>query len=445
MAAKLAVFAFLAILMIAGAPAQTVSRPVLLADVTGVIGPPAAHHVESAIDAAHRRGAEALILQINTPGGLETSMRDIVEHVLRSPVPVIGYVAPSGGRAASAGTFILYATHVAAMAPATNVGAATPVDLGGGAGDEEAPGAPSQAPPGGALERKAVNDAAAFIRSLAEMRGRNAEWAERAVRGGEAISAREALDLNVVEIIAEDLDDLLSQLDGRRLSFAGAERTLATANARVERVEPSIVTQLLGVLANPNVALLLMMVGLYGVIYEFASPGAVGPGVIGAVCLVLGLYALNQLPLNYAGLALIVLGVGFMVGEAFTPSFGILGIGGAIAFLIGASMLIDTDIPQYQLSWGVIIAALALTGGFVALALGYTVRAHRRPVVTGREGLIGQRVEVIDWSGGKGHVLAQGERWNANGAETLAPGAVVRVTGIESLTLQVAADALPGD
>jgi membrane-bound serine protease (ClpP class) len=441
---RLLVFAILAILALA-APRVSAQAPgvapVLLAEVTGVIGPPVAHHVESAIEAAEQRDAELLILQINTPGGLETSMRDIIEDILAARTPIVGYVAPSGGRAASAGTFILYATHVAAMAPGTNVGAATPVQISGGAeappppGQDEEETAPTNAD---ALDRKAVNDAAAFIRSLADLRGRNADWGERAVRYGEAISAAEALELAVIELTASDLDDLLRQLDGRVVTMPGGERTLSTQGRLVERVEPTFVTQMLAVLANPNVAFLLMLIGVYGLIYEFATPGSIGPGVLGAVCLVLGLYALNQLPLNYAGLALIALGVAFMVAEAFTPTFGVLGVGGAIAFLIGSAMLIDTDIPEYRLSWFVIVAAGAMTGGFVALALGFTIKTHRRKAATGREALIGARVKVLDWSNGAGHVWAASERWNASGPETLTVGGWARVTGVEGLRLQVA-------
>jgi len=452
---RLLLFAILAILL-AMAPrvlAQQTRAPILLAEVTGVIGPPASHHVENAIAEAEERNAELLILQLNTPGGLETSMRDIIEDILDSQVPVVGYVAPSGGRAASAGTFILYATHVAAMAPGTNVGAATPVELGGGAPepiDEEGDAKNGEAPQDqtaptntDALSRKAVNDAAAFIRSLAGLRGRNSEWAERAVRFGEAISASEALELGAIEIVANDIDDLLRQLDGRTVAMPTGERTLATQGRLIERVEPSVVTQLLGILANPNVAFLLMLIGLYGLIYEFASPGSIGPGVLGAVCLVLGLYALNQLPLNYAGLALIILGIGFMIAEAFTPTFGVLGVGGAIAFLIGAAMLIDTDLPAYRLSWFVIVATAALTGGFVALALGFTLKTHRRKAVTGREALIGSRAKVLDWSGASGHVWAASERWNAVGPEGLSAGSWVRVTDVDSLKLRVAPEDAP--
>ncbi|MGQ0533822.1 MAG: NfeD family protein [Caulobacteraceae bacterium] len=449
---RLPIFAFLAILALTAprvlAQSEMEAGPVLLARLDGVIGPPATHHVENAIEAAIERNAEVLILEINTPGGLETSMRDIIEEILRSPVPVVGYVSPSGGRAASAGTFILYATHIAAMAPGTNVGAATPIDLGG----EEAPAPEAEkgkaaeraAASESAHDRKAINDAAAFIRSLAELRGRNPRWAERAVREGEAISAGEALRLDVIDLIAVNLDDLLMQLDGRVVEAAGAERTLQTSGRSIERVEPSAITQMLAILANPNVALLLMLLGVYGLIFEFANPGFVAPGVIGAVCLVLGLYALNQLPLNYAGLALIFLGVAFMIAEAFTPAFGILGIGGAIAFLIGAGMLIDTDVPDYQLSWPMIVLALALTGGFVALAFGVTLRAHRKRPATGAETLLGQRAEVLDWAGTSGHVWAQSERWRAEGPEGLTPGRLVHVTGVDSLTLKVAPDADAG-
>ena len=444
---RLVLFAILAILALAAprASAQDGARgPVLLAEVTGVIGPPAAHHVENAIAEADARNAEALILQINTPGGLETSMRDIIEDILNSNTPVIGYVAPSGGRAASAGAFIMYATHAAAMAPGTNIGAATPVQLAGAPpeGEDEAQdGAEETAPTNSdALDRKAVNDAAAFMRSLAALRDRNAEWGERAVRLGEAISASEALEIGVIELMASDVDDLLRQLDGRTVVTRGGERTLATLGRTPERVEPTFVTRLLGVLANPNVAFLLMLIGVYGLIYEFATPGSIGPGVVGAVCLVLGLYALNQLPLNYAGLALIVLGIAFMVAEAFTPTFGVLGIGGAIAFLVGAAMLIDTDIPEYRLSWFTIIGASLFTGGFVALATGFAVRAHRRKVTTGREAMLGARVKVLDWSGSSGHVWAASERWSASGPQGLAAGSWVRVTGVEGLRLEVAPD-----
>ncbi|NWG54280.1 MAG: nodulation protein NfeD [Hydrogenophilaceae bacterium] len=443
--ARLWLFAFMAALALAHpafaqrAPAR---GPVLLVELTGVIGPPAAHHVEAALRTAEARAAEAVVLRINTPGGLETSMREIIEAILESRTPVIGYVAPPGGRAASAGTYILYATHLAAMAPGTNVGAATPVQLGSPApenGEEEGGKDAEKVQPRTPSERKAINDAAAFLRSLAQMRGRNSEWGEQAVRLGAAVSAREAFELDIIEIVAGDVDDLLVQSDGRSVTTQAGERRLATRGRSVERVEPGFIVQALGVLANPNVAFLLMLIGVYGLIFEFANPGAIGPGVVGAVCLVLGLYALNQLPLNYAGLALIVLGIAFMVAEALTPTFGVLGLGGAIAFIVGASMLINTDVPAFRLSWGVILGAAAITGGFVVLALGVSFRSLRRRIVTGREGLIGETAEVLDWENGAGHVWTQGERWRAEGPEDLARGAKVRIVGVDSLRLRIAA------
>ena len=438
---------------LATARGQDGVRPVMLSEVAGVIGPPSAHQIERAIAEAEERDAEVLILQLNTPGGLETSMRDIIEGILDADIPVIGYVAPSGGRAASAGTYILYATHVAAMAPGTNVGAATPVQMSGGgqpapqpasddAGEEsdDAQGSIASDPepaPSTPLERKAVNDAAAFMRSLAELRGRNGEWGEQAVRGGVAISASEALELNVIDIVADDLDDLLAQIDGRTVTLSSGERVLETQGRTIERIAPGWVTEALGVLANPNVAFLLMMVGVYGLIFEFANPGSIGPGVVGVVALMLGLYALNLLPLNYAGFALIIVGIAFIVAEALTPTFGVLGVGGAIAFLIGAAMLIDTDIPAYQIHWSVIAAALVLSGAFILWAVGASLRAVTRKVATGREGLIGESVAVEQWSGSQGFVWAQGERWRALGPEGLAAGDKVRVEDVQSLTLRV--------
>jgi membrane-bound serine protease (ClpP class) len=430
-----------------GARAQeTLTRPVMLAQIDGVIGPPTALHVKSALKQAGERGAEALILEINTPGGLVDSMRDIVNAISLSPVPVIGFVAPSGSRAASAGTYIMYATNVAAMAPGTNIGAATPVNLGpGGASDEKGKADETKDQPDTALERKAVNDAAALIRSLAEQHGRNAAWGEEAVRGGAALSAREALEAHVIELMATDIDDLMDKLDGRVIEFGGVERRLVLRGRTLERIEMSPMTELLGVLSNPNVAFLLMMIGFYGLIYEFLNPGVVLPGVVGAVCLVLGLFALNQLPLDYAGLALIILGIGFIITEAFTPSFGLLGVTGVVAFLIGAGMLIDTDIPEYQLSWPVIVAFAALTGGFAAIAIGFAAKSMRRKHASGNEALIGQSARVLDWTGGAGHVWALGERWSAEGPADLRDGQTVSIESVASLRLRVRAKAAQGE
>ncbi len=485
-------FLFCAIAGLAGVSALTQeSAPrtggvAILAQIEGVIGPASARFLETAIATAGERDADLLVLQLNTPGGLVTSMREMVTDILEAPVPVIGYVAPQGGHAASAGTYILYATHLAAMAPGTNIGAATPVQIGGPPSLPELPGEepaeeppadeaapegstpqpdaapdaaapqdgtdagegtdsagdraePAPPPPGDASSAKAQNDAVAYIRSLAELRGRNAEWAEKAVRGAGAITPQEALDLGVIELVAEDLADLLAQADGRTVMLGDGAVTLATEGLVVEQVEPSFMTRVLGVIANPNVAFIFMLVGVYGLIFELAQPGSIGPGVIGVISLIIGLYALNQLPLNYAGAALVVLGLIFMVVEAVTPSFGVFGLGGLVAFLIGAAMLVDTDVPEFQLSWLVIAGTAATSGGVLIIALGLLWRAVRAPVVTGVQQLIGAAAVIQDWADGRGHVMVGGDRWNALSAEALAAGQTAYVARVEGLTLQLSA------
>jgi membrane-bound serine protease (ClpP class) len=427
----------------------------LIADINGPIGPAATSFITKAIDEAGARNAEILILRIDTPGGLATSMRDIIREILASPVPVVGYVAPPGARAASAGTYILYATHVAAMAPGTNLGAATPVQIGGGGfpglpsptegekkkkpGDGDEASKEEEAAPADPMKLKTVNDAVAFIRSLAELRGRNADWAEEAVRKAASLPARQALEKNVIDLVAQDTGELLTALDGRTVSVGREERTLSTAKLHIERLEPDFITELLGILANPNVALILMMIGAYGLIFELATPGSIGPGVVGVICLVLGLYALNQLPLNYAGLALVFVGIGLMVAEALSPSFGVLGTGGIIAFVIGAAMLIDTDVPAFQVSWSVIASIAVITGLTLILLLGYVWRSLRRPAASGSDAMVGESVEVLDWSEGEGHVWAAGERWNARAdRHVFEEGEMARVRAVEGITLKVA-------
>ena len=414
----------------------------LLVDLDGAVGPASARHVTRAIrEAQADRAVQLIILRMNTPGGLVTSMREMIAGIIASRVPVVGYVAPSGARAASAGTYILYATNVAVMAPGTNVGAATPITLGG-------PGLPSTEPDqkdkgGGAsdeetLKTKVVNDAVAFIRSLAELRGRNVKWAEEAVRKAVSISASEALKLGVIDLIADDVPDLLQQLDGRKVKIGKTEEPLATKGLTVRHVEPDTLTDILSIITDPNIALILMMIGIYGLIFEFfAAPGTFGPGVIGALCLVLGLYALNQLPFNYAGLALLLIGVVCMILEAFTPSFGVLGIGGLTAFVLGAAFLFDTDVPAYRLSWTV-IGAMALTSGLMlSVVLGYVWRTMRRPLAGGELGLVGRTATVQDWSGTSGHVFIHGERWAARSQQELNEGQSVRVLRLDGLTLVV--------
>ncbi|MGA7327509.1 MAG: nodulation protein NfeD [Rhodomicrobium sp.] len=434
-------------------------RPVaLLAEITGVIGPATALYVQKAIEKARAQQAEVLILRLDTPGGLLTSTREIIEAILASPVAVTGYVAPSGAHAASAGTYILYATSIAAMAPGTNIGAATPVQLGGLPGlpspDEKPQDQQPKAPgdkgkdgqadkksqePAPTLEHKATNDAVALIKGLAELRGRNAAWAEKAVSEAATLHASQALDEHVIDLIAVDIPDLLRAINGRKVVIGQQERTLATLGIEVERIEPDFMTKALGALASPNVALILMLIGIYGLIFELMSPGAILPGVIGAISLVLGLYALSELPLDYAGLTLVVLGIAFMVAEAFMPTFGILGFGGIAAFVIGAAMLVNTDIPAYRVSYGVIAAMAAVSASFLIVLMGYLWRIQRRKAVSGAEQLIGSEAVVLDWQDGDGYVWAQGERWHARGDRKFATGEKLIIQRLEGLTLIVTA------
>ncbi|TPE50948.1 NfeD family protein [Amaricoccus solimangrovi] len=442
LAALAAALALAAVLSAQAAPVPAGGpRVVLMTAIEGPIGPATVKHVDRVIRLAEDRRAAALVLRIDTPGGLAEAMRRIVSAILASRVPVIGYVAPSGGHAASAGTYILYATHVAAMAPGTNLGAATPVRIGGL--PEGLPGGAEKPAPEDAHAAKATNDAVALIRSLAEMRGRNADWAERAVRQAESLSAEAALREHVIDIVARNLPELLAAADGRIVEVDGAKVTLAVAGPPVETVEMSATTRLLAVLSNPDLALVLMMIGIYGLIFEFLNPGAVAPGVIGAICLTLALYGLNQLPLDYAGLALIGLGAAFMAFEAVTPSFGVLGAGGLVAFVLGASILIETDVPEYQISWWTIAALGTVGAAAFALLLGATIRAYRRAPASGRARMTSAPARVLEWSGEAGFVWAEGERWQAAGPPGLKPGEEVRVRGREGLVLHV--EAAPGD
>lgn len=436
--------------------AQGVAPSVYLLEVDGAIGPATSEYFANGMRMAREEGATLIVLQMDTPGGLDTSMREIIKAILASPIPVATYVAPQGARAASAGTYIMYASHIAAMAPGTNLGAATPVQLqgpatplpgplgkegdeggkDGDAGEEGGPAAPAK----DAMSAKAVNDAAAYIRGLAELRGRNVEWAVKAVREAASLSYSEALEQNVIDLVADDLPALLKALDGRAVKLQSGEVTLSLEGAIVEVVEPSWRTRLLAIITNPNVALILMMIGTYGLILEFYNPGTIIPGTIGAICLLLALYALNVLPVNYAGLALIMLGLALMVAEAFAPSFGILGLGGGAAFIFGATLLFETDSPEFRLSWSVIIGTAVVGGGLMFLVLGMAVKAFRRPIAVGAEDVPGHAALVVDWSGGAGHVEFQGEHWRATGPETLPSGAQVKIIDRDGLTLAVTSE-----
>lgn len=414
--------------------------------VSTMIGPASEDFIVREMAAAQTAGAEMIVLEMDTPGGLMTSMKEIIKNILASEVPVALYVSPPGAHAASAGTFILYACHIAAMAEGTNIGAATPVAMKGSPGVPSGPGAPGgeeQSHPGSdaAMMNKAMNDSIAYIRGLAEMRDRNADWAERAVREAASLGAADALKEGVIDFIAADIDELLTKTHNMKVKVAGGRTvTLDTKDAHVVYVEPDWRTEVLSIITNPNVAFLLMSLGAYGLIYEFSNPGTFVPGVIGVICLMLGLFALNVLPINYAGLVLLFLGMAFMAGEAFIPSFGILGIGGLISFVIGATILIDSDVPGFGISIWTILGMGAVSIGVLTFLLAYVVRSFKKPVTTGQEELLGGLAEVINWGkAGKGEVRITGEIWTAvspDGA-SFTPGEKVRITDMEGLKLFV--------
>lgn len=423
-------------------PEAARSREAIVLDIEGAIGPATVEYLRRSLAEATRREAGLVILRMDTPGGLDSAMREIIRDIIASPIAIATYVSPSGARAASAGTYILYASHIAAMAPGTNLGAATPVQLGGGrqpldrdkedAGQDKQPSAPADA-----MTAKAVNDAVAFIRGLAELRGRNADWAEEAVRQAASLPARQALARSVVDIVANDLSDLLAQADGRTVRIGSTEHRLDTAGLRPVVIEPDWRTRLLATITHPSIAYVLLLIGIYGIVFEFLSPGAIVPGVIGAICLLIAAFALNLLPVNYAGVGLILLGVALMTAEAFLPSFGILGIGGIIAFVLGSLLVFDRDVPGFALSWPIVMAAATVSAGTLIIAATAVVRAHRRRVATGDTGLIGMTGEVLAWSDGHGQVHVQGERWAARADVVLAPRQRVRVVARERLTLVV--------
>lgn len=422
--------------------AEENGRLALTVTIDGAIGPASASYVKEALATAAARRAEVVILKMNTPGGLNSSMREIIADVLGSSVPVVGYVAPSGAHAASAGTYILYATHIAAMAPGTNLGAATPVQIGG-----PLPGLPSATPdkdskdktaePKDAMTAKVTNDAVAFIRSLAELRNHNADWAEKAVREAATLSANGALQEKVIDLVARDPAELLRQIDGRVVEVAGGKtQRLATNDAVVEIVDPGWISRFLAVITDPNVAFILLMVGIYGLIFEFVSPGAVAPGVVGTICLLIGLYALNLLPINYAGLGLMLVGIALLAIEAFSPTV-VIGLGGVVAFVLGALMLVRVEAPGYRLSWSVIAVVAAMFTGFVLVVLGALRHARNAPTRVGAQAMRGLSAQVLDWNETEGHVFTHGERWQARGADSFRPGETVEVANIVDLTLVV--------
>jgi membrane-bound serine protease (ClpP class) len=445
------VVALLAVVMTPMGAAAAERAAVL--EIDGAIGPAVANYVVHELRQLDATDTRLVILRMNTPGGLDTSMRDIIRAILSSPIPVAAYVAPSGARAASAGTYITYASAIAAMAPGTNLGAATPVQLRGlpllPDKKPEQPAAPqgrdkagegrsdTSGEPADAETRKAVNDAVAYIRGLAELNDRNADWAADAVRSAVSLPASEALKLHVIDVIADDVPDLLRKIDGRTVKVAGKPQLLATAGLEVVTVAPDWRTELLAVVTNPNVAFILMLIGVYGLIFEFLNPGAVAPGLIGAISLLVALFALNLLPINYAGAGLVLLGIGLMVAEAHIGSFGVIGVGGIVAFAIGSIMMFPSGAPGFNLSLLVVAATTLVTAGFFLLVLAMLLRSRRRPVVTGKEALVGAEGEAVAWQGEEGRVRVQGEIWRARAAAPLQPGTRVKVIDSDGLVLVV--------
>lgn len=416
--------ALAALLPITG-PASA-AAPVSLIELDSAITPVTVRLLAAAIERAQAEGAQALIVQLNTPGGLERSMRSMVQSILGSPIPVIVYVAPAGARAASAGVFITMAAHVAAMAPATNIGAAHPVAIGGGSADKD-------------MIKKVENDAAAFARTIATERGRNAEWAEKAVRSSVSATEREAVKLKIVDLVAENVPDLLARIEGRTVKTAKGQVTLATKDAPVKVIEVRFRDRFLALISDPNIAYLLMMAGMLGIFFELSNPGAILPGVIGGICLILAFYAFQSLPVNWAGLLLILFGVVLLIAEIKVVSHGVLAIGGVIAMLLGSLMLYDSpETTGIRLSWYVVIPTVGTTAGLVFFAVTMGIRALYRPSVTGESAMVGRLGVATSALGPEGQVLIDGERWRAVSQDgAVAAGEAVRVAAIDGLTLTV--------
>lgn len=444
--------------LLLGFAAPSHSGEVWLLDLKGPIGPASADYLTRNMSAAESAGAEAVILQMDTPGGLDSAMRDIIHRILALNIPVITYVAPQGSRAASAGTYILYASHVAAMAPATNLGAATPVQLGGssplsgrdktdpqsGQSDDNTNDENNPKISGGdALTHKVVNDAKAYIRGLAQLRGRNAEWAEEAVTSAASLAAEQALEQNVIDLIAEDLDDLLRQLDGVPIVMGKGSVTLTADTISVKAISPDWRTRFLQVVTNPSVAYILLLVGIYGLIFELSNPGIGAGGIIGGICLFIALYALQLLPVSYSAMGLLLFGMGLMIAEALSPSFGLLGLGGIIAFVVGSIMLMDTDIPAFQVALPLILSFAAVSAGLLIMTFGMLLKTRRLQTITGTQTLINQEAEVTSLHQNHAMVRLQGELWRVDCDQPLAVGDRVRVTGIQGLTLQVTKEIAP--
>lgn len=439
----------LSIVFFLALPGQTqTNHSAWILDIKGAIGPAAVDYFERSLKKARAQNIDLLILRLDTPGGLDLAMRDIVQAIIASPIPVATYVAPSGSRAASAGTYILYASHIAAMAPGTNLGAATPVKIGGidleptqkkdANQKEEGKTVEQPQPAGDTMARKMINDAEAYLRSLAQLHGRNPDWASEAVRASASLSAKEALEKKVVDIIAVDVADLLAQIHHREVKILGERRQLTTTGMHIETLEPDWRNRLLSIITDPNVAYILMLLGIYGLFFELSNPGSLLPGVIGAVSLLLALFAFQILPVNYTGVALILLGIAFMIGEALIPSFGALGIGGIIAFAVGSIILMDTETPGYAVSRSLIGGMVFITTLFFIWVIRTWMKMRIQPVVSGQEGILGEEGYCLYYNErGQLYIQVHGETWRAESQTQMLPGQRVKVIKIQGLTLVV--------
>ncbi len=410
---------------IASVPSLGASKGYILElTVKSTINPVISEYIDKGIKEGATGGAVCVVLELDTPGGLDTAMRDIVQSILNSPVPVIVYIAPSGARAASAGVLITMAAHIAAMAPGTNIGAAHPVGLGGGKMDET-------------MLKKVENDAAAYAKSLAEQRGRNVEWAVKAVRESESVSARKALELKIIDFVAPSLADLIDQVDGKEVETVWGKKTLKLKGLPIEKLDMGWRYRLLDVLSNPNIAYILMMLGFYGLFFELSNPGVIFPGVFGAICLILAFFAMQTLPVNYAGILLIILAIILFIAEIKVTSYGILSLGGVVSLLLGSLMLFESPDPALRISWFVIVPMVATTAAFFLFAMSLALRAQRRQPATGREGLVGRRARVVSPINPSGKVFVHGEYWNAESEDELEPGDTAEIMSVSELTLQV--------
>jgi membrane-bound serine protease (ClpP class) len=431
------------ILAISTAAARADTNVVVL-NIKGAIGVATADYVLSGIEHAETSNADLIILEMDTPGGLMAPMRDIVQAILGSGVPVATYVTPAGARADSAGTYILLASHIAAMTPTTHLGAATPVSLGGGeapaedSGDEETDDDAETAPLSGtAMERKVLNDAVAYIRSLAERYDRNADWAEKAVRDAATLTAREALEQNVIDFVVENRAELLRVIDGVEVEINSEIVTLATDNVVIEEYEPNWRIKFLSAIANPETVLLLGLIGLYGLMYEGWNPGAIVPGVVGVICLLLAAYGLQVLPVNYAGLALIIVGLALMTAEAFAPSFVALGLGGIAAFVFGAIMMFDSGIPGFGISITFVVTIAAVFALLFIWLISYLLKLRKRGAVSGKESIISGIGTAMQAFSGDGKVWLEGEAWSAKSNVAIEKDQQVVVRALDGLTLDV--------